>query len=152
MCSKDKPIFLAKHWYLWYSYLSQGRNIKIKNTRAYLLGMWGSRTKQSNVEVKDPEVYRMWHKLFTHKLPSASSNFLLSLNFYSNSHFYLIYCHSLQTSLVPRHNKMTRMWDWKDGPASWVSTCRAFAFLSLPFSRCSHSCSPDHLQNFTQSC
>lgn len=68
----------------------------------------------------------MWHGLFTHKQLQASSNFPDLWDLCYNLYFYPLYHHSLQISLVLRHNKITRMWDCRNIPAPWVSTHQAF--------------------------
>lgn len=41
--------------------------------------------------------------------------------------------HSLQISLVPRHNKMTRVWDCRDVPVYWVFTRHMSSFCCFSF-------------------
>lgn len=84
------------------------------------------------MKIKDPGVFRTWHRLFTHKIPSASSNVPLSLNFY-NLLYYPFCHHALQIALVPRHNKMTRMWDCRDVPVYWVFTRHMSSFCCFSF-------------------
>lgn len=62
----------------------------------------------SKKKKKNPEVLRMWHGLFTHKQLQASSNFPDLWDLCYNLYFYPLYHHSLQISLVLRHNKITR--------------------------------------------
>ena len=147
---KDKAIFWSNANVYGNHILSQGRNMNIKNTRAYPLGVRGSWAQQGNVEVKDWGSQKVAWAFYPH-ITLSFFQLSLSVNFYHSSHSYPSYHHSLQLSLVLRQNKMTRMWDYRNiwlalGLQAWSFPCS----LPPPFSPCcSCNCSLDALQNFT---